>query len=90
MDWEEYKMDWDDFKLEFAQVALINNDAVTVYIRRSWWPRKCYLSGKSLWKHECVKLVRTVTSGHPELKPFKETYWIDSKEYMMFVLRYTK
>ena len=79
-------MDWEEFKREFIEAALINNsENVKVYERTCWLPRKCYISGKKLFRKPCLKLVRdvpTVTKGR-----IKETYWMDKHEYLMFVMK---
>lgn len=94
MQYERWSYTYEDYKREFTEAALINNDEnVTLHTRKSWLPRKCYLSGKKLWMQEAVKLVRLVHLQPNKMagsRPIKETYWLDSREYMLAVLRYKR
>jgi hypothetical protein len=50
----------------------------------SWLPRKCYLSGKSIWFKKCVVVTSAILG--PGL-PVIENYWCDSKEFLLHEMK---
>lgn len=80
----ECKADWEEFKKEFVEAAIVNNENVTMKERTCWLPRKCYISGKSLFRKRALRAVRIVPMTSARIK---EVYWLDPREYTLFLLR---
>lgn len=48
--------------------------------KRSWLPRRCFLSGKKIWLKKCV-VVTSMITGPGE--PLFDSYWCDAKEFFL-------
>ncbi len=48
--------------------------------KRSWIPRKCFLSNKDLWFKKCVVVTSMVTGPGDAIF---ESYWCDAKEFFL-------
>ena len=47
-------------------------------------PRRCYVSGKPIWFKRCVVVTCMITGPGDALF---ETYWCDSKEFLIYELK---
>lgn len=59
--------------------------------RASWWelklcwlPKKCFLTGRSLWGQRAYHGERWITKSG---EPIVEHYWIDRNEFVMWQLK---
>ena len=69
------------------KVYVVDIDDWLFYDRRigkqekfSWWPRRCYLSGKSLFLKKSIVVTGMMTG--PSGIDF-ESFWCDSKEFFL-------
>lgn len=61
-------------------LSQVNNWA----LKLCWLPRKCYLSGKSLWGKQCYMGVRVITGPGT---PIEDYYYIEKSEFLFWMLR---
>jgi hypothetical protein len=48
------------------------------------WPRRCFLSGKTLWFKQCDVITSMITGPGDQLF---ETFWCDPKEFLLNELK---
>lgn len=63
---------------------MFNNRRIGHDKKRSWLPRRCYISNRQLWFKKC-DVIHCMVTGPGE--PVFETYWCDSKEFIFYELR---
>ncbi len=54
-------------------------------LKLCWMPKKCFLTGRSLWGRRAYHGERWITGPG---EPVVEHYWIDRDEFMMWKLKH--
>ena len=63
---------------------LFNNRRIYCETKRSWLPRKCFLSGRSLFMKKS-QVVVSMVAGAGEIAHF--VYWCDPQEFLIHELK---
>tara|TARA_R110000823_G_scaffold271722_1_gene391116 strand:+ start:952 stop:1296 length:345 start_codon:yes stop_codon:yes gene_type:complete len=53
-------------------------------LKRCWFPRRCFLTGKKLWSKHAYYGVNWI---HGPGETITEPYWVDSDEFIMWQLK---
>lgn len=79
-------VDWREHQEFILDVYVTHRQVTETTESKCWIPRYCFLTGKNLFLDRATKLTRQ----YGEIKPRKETIWVDSKAYVMFLLKQGK
>ena len=63
---------------------MFNNRRIGKQTKLSIWPRRCYLSGKSIWFKKSVRVTSMVTGPGD---PVFQDYWCDPHEFLIYEMK---